>query len=359
MRQSDFLSVCGLNIPKREKIVNIDTYHPRICLPPLMFRFLHGFIYAVSILILVKKIQKEFKFDLINAPYLYPDGFAAVLISKIVRKPVIIEARGSDVNLLATLKTRKPLILYACKNASAVVSVSRDMKTKLIGMGILEDKIHVISNGINPDEFKPLNKIECREKLGLPRDKKIVLFVGNIDMAKGIFFLIEAWNYLVKKLDESIILVLVGKGREGNKITQLIEKYGISEYVLVAGEKASSEIAKWMNAADLLCLPSIREGCPNVLLEAIACNKYVVASRVGGIPEIITSGHMGILVEPADSLSLAIGIEKALMELSGKNRTVDAPVFVKPWEEAARERSLLFNKYIMEQSKSSEHYAVY
>lgn len=329
-------------IPLREEYNGFSVYHPRVFLPPKFFRFLHGFLYFLSVRKLAARLSGEF--DLILSPYLYPDGFAGVLTAKSLRKPVAIEARGCDVNLLTKYRTRRALIRYACKNANAVVTVNRALKERLVNIGVEDNKISVIQNGVDNDNFKPLDKKDCRLKLGLPLNKKIVLFVGSLEKVKGVTWLIEAWRDLVKTFGQEIFLILIGEGREKNKILQLIRAYNLHNSILMAGIKPHSSIPLWMNSCDVFTLPSIREGCPNVLLEALSCNKYVVASRVGGIPEIIKTADAGILVEPANAGSLSAGLKEALLSraFNHTNKTGNLPLM--SWEKSALERVDLFKK---------------
>jgi glycosyltransferase involved in cell wall biosynthesis len=329
-------------IPFSEKFKGLDVYHPNIFLPPKVFRFLHGFLYFLSINNLVKRLSKEFDFDLILSPYLYPDGFASVLIAKSIKKPIVLEARGCDVNLLTKYVIRRGLIKYACKNANAVITVTGDLKNKLMGIGIPEKKISVIYNGVNLESFKPTDKNAARQSLGLPQDKKIVLFAGNLEEVKGIRFLIESWRRLVKKFDKKIILVIIGEGKEKRGLLRLAGKYRLKDYVLIAGSKPHSVMPQWINAADVFCLPSIREGCPNVLLEAISCNKLVVASNVGGIPEIIKPSRSSILVEPGNIESLTEGLEKALSNGPGDISQTASVIPLKPWSDSASQRIRIF-----------------
>jgi glycosyltransferase involved in cell wall biosynthesis len=330
------------NIPFCEEIGGTEVYHPRLFLPPKVLRCLHGFLYFLSIKDLVKRLHNNFNFDLILAPYLYPDGFAGVLVSKMVKKPVVLEALGCDVNLLLRYIMRRGLIRYACQNADAIITVTADLKNKLMDIGIPEKKISVIYNGVNLESFKPTDKNVARQSLGLPQDKKIILFAGNLEEVKGIRFLIESWRRLVKKFDKKIMLVIVGEGKEKRGLLRLVNKYRLKDYVLIAGSKPHSVMPQWINAADVFCLPSIREGCPNVLLEAISCNKLVVASNVGGIPEIIKPGRSSILVEPANIESLTEGLEKALSNGPGDISQAASAIPLKSWSDAALQRLRIF-----------------
>lgn len=330
-------------IPAYEKIAGIDVYHPRLLLPPKIALFSHGFLYFMQIAGCLKKISENFNFDGILAPYLYPDGFAGVLTAKALRKPVVLEALGCDVNLLTKYAIRRAQIQYACENANAIISVNKHMKERLVKIGVEEKKITVIYNGVNRGIFKPLDKYECRQRLNLAPEENIVLFAGNLERVKGIRILIEAWREIMEERGGKNLLVVVGSGREKGAITRLVKQYKMDRSVRMAGPVPHTDIPLWMNACDLFCLPSIREGYPNVLLEAISCDKYIVATNTGGIPEIVTSPDVGILVEPNNSKSLSGGL-KAAISLTARGAKAKTVPGLSSWEDSARERLRLFQK---------------
>jgi glycosyltransferase involved in cell wall biosynthesis len=197
---------------------------------------------------------------------------------------------------------------------------------------------------VDRDEFRVMDQRACRQQLGLPQDKKIVLFAGSLEKVKGLRYLLEAWEQLAA--GGKALLVLVGDGSRKAAVLASLEKRGLRGSVLVQGAKPCAEVPVWMNAADAVCLPSIREGYPNVLLEAIACGKYTVATAVGGIPEIITSSATGLLVPPGDSGTLAGALRQALARPCG------APVTgqVRSWKTAAGDRLELFHAVLRRQN---------
>lgn len=232
------------------------------------------------------------------------------------------------------------MIKFACRKAKAIVAVSADLKEKLTQLGIAPEKIHVIYNGIDVSKFSKLETIECRRKLGLPLSKRIILFVGSLEFVKGIDVLINAWGDLYKKYADDILLVLVGDGGAKESIINSIDKMNLRGSVLLAGSRPHDEISCWMNACDIFCLPSRREGYPNVLLEALSCGRFIVASEVGGIPEIVTSDQIGMLFKPADSKDLASVLD---CELKKNYFHKISPQVMRSWTESAKERVSLFS----------------
>ncbi|MFA5143019.1 MAG: glycosyltransferase [Candidatus Omnitrophota bacterium] len=297
---------CKKRIPRQEAIAGIKVYHTRYFMIPKIGRSLYGIFFYISLLPKIKKIYKEFKFDTILATWAYPDAFGSYLIAKALKKPVVVKVHGTDINAHTRYFLRRKMIAWALLNSNKVIAVSKALKERIVRMGIPSEKIVVIPNGVNNDLFKPMDQAECRKKLDLPADKKIVLYAGNMIKAKGIDVLLDAFA----RISPDILLALVGDGPFEDTLRTKAKKLKIKERVIFAGRKAHDEIRYYMNACDIFCLPSRNEGCPNVLLEATSCGKYVVAAKVGGIPEIIESDKTGIMVEPGNSEELAKAIDK-------------------------------------------------
>jgi glycosyltransferase involved in cell wall biosynthesis len=294
-------------IPKRENIDGIDVYHPRYFMIPKFGRSLYGLFFYFSLIGNIKEIYKIFKFDIILATWAYPDGFGSFLISKVLNTPIIIKVHGTDINLHTKYLFLRKAIVYVLRNSNKVIAVSNALKTRLVKIGVPEEKIVVIPNGVNLELFKPMDKDKCRNILNLSLNGKIVLFIGNLVRIKGIEYLIEAFA-LVSSMVKELCLVIGGDGPLRGKLVKRVKDLGLEGKVKFIGKKLHNEIPLWMNAADLFCLPSIMEGMPNVILEALACKKLIIATSVGGIPEIITSEDYGILVPTQDVAALAEAI---------------------------------------------------
>jgi len=172
------------------------------------------------------------------------------------------------------------------------------------------DKIEVIPNGINIEDFNvPLSKEECREKLGLPLDGNVILFVGKLSPYKGLNFLLEAMPKILKKVPK-VKLVFIGEGEIKKKLETLSKKLNIEKSVEFTGFVENNLKAMYYRAADVFVLPSTMrtESFGIVNLEAMACGIPIVASRIGGIPSIVKNGENGLLVPPKDVEALADAI---------------------------------------------------
>jgi len=204
-------------------------------------------------------------------------------LAKKYNKPSIVGLRGSDVTGYLKRPILKQMALWAYNNCSKIVTVSEDLKKRIIGKGIDEDKIRVIKNGINPI-FRILDKDASRKRLQLP-NTKIILFVGHLIKTKGIDYLIEALANFDKNINFK--LYLIGSGEEKENFIQIIKEKNLSKVADFVGTVKHSELVDWYNATDILCLPSLREGIPNVILESLACGTPVVATNIGNNSEII------------------------------------------------------------------------
>lgn len=316
---------------KYELVDGIEIFHPRYFMIPKIGRSLYGFFFFLSIINFVKHFKKNYDFDLIYCPWVYPDGFAAALICRLLNKPLILHASGSDINYFTRFLIRRKLISYALKCSEHILVVSNALKEKLIDLGIDDNRISVVHSGVDLEKFYPMDMFYAREKCNLPREKKIVLFIGRLSEEKGVNYLVEAFSILCRNNLNDIYLVIIGEGSCKKKIMDKILSSKLNESTLMVGLKNHEEIPRWINAANLVCLPSLREGFPNVLLESLACGRPVVASNVGGVKEIIYSEDFGILVPPKDIFSLAYAIKTTLLKKWSPEKLRNN-IKVKDWE---------------------------
>jgi glycosyltransferase involved in cell wall biosynthesis len=326
-------------IKKYEVMDGIEVYHPRYPLIPKVSMPLHGLSLFLSSLKLIKKINQTFPFDLIDGHYIYPDGFAAVLLGKTLKKPVVLSARGSDINQFTGFKSIKPMIQYALSRADHVISVCDALKQEMVALGINDDKISVIPNGVDSKQFYLVDKDKARKKLSLPHNKKIILSVGSLIPRKGFHVILDALPKLLQE-DTNIRLYIVGEGPFRHSLERKIGNLGLDKHVTLMGEQPNSELKIWYSAADVFCLASFREGWANVIMESLACGTPVVATKVWGAPEILTSTDIGILVDRTpDALYNAL---KRALETTWDRKRIQAHVKDRNWFTVADEVKTLF-----------------
>ncbi|MGH8064836.1 MAG: glycosyltransferase family 4 protein [Candidatus Entotheonellia bacterium] len=301
-------------VRRHEIIDGLEVFHPRYFITPKVGMTSYGLTMFLSLLPLVKRIQRDFDFDVIDSHFVYPDGFAAILLGRVLRRPVVVSARGSDINLYAEFPLIRRLLRYTLRQAHKVIAVSRALKEAMMRLGIGEEKIAVIPNGVDLHKFYPFPKEEARRQLGLPHGR-VLLSVGNLLPLKGFDLFIKAFKILLdERRETNLHLVIVGEGEARRELSELVVALNLDDRVRLVGEVAHDELYRWYSAADLFCLLSSREGWPNVLLEALACGTPVVATAVGGIPEIMSSRGIGLLTQrsaPAIAAAMAVALDRA------------------------------------------------
>jgi teichuronic acid biosynthesis glycosyltransferase TuaC len=314
----------------------LEVHHPRFLCVPRYGKWLDGLLYTVSLVPFMFRLRRRFAFDVIDAHFAYPDGFAAVLLGRIFRRPVVITLRGSIVRL-STYPTHRPLLRLALRLATRIVAVSRSLKDVAIALGTPDTKVRVIPNGVDTAHFAPSSRAAARERLGLPLTSTIVLSVGGVNEGKGHHRIVQLLPSLLER-HPNLLYVIVGGERPGDtsrpRIERMVATNDLRDHVWFAGERSHDEIPLWMAASDLFCLATRSEGWANVLLEAMACGLPVVTTRVGGNHEIISSPELGILVDPHDDAALARAIGDALARQWDRSALVDHARHHR-WETAA------------------------
>jgi len=269
--------------------------HPRYFMTPKIGMSTYGRMIYLSLLPFMKKLHKEFDFDLIDAHYVYPDGHAAVLLGKHFNKPVIVSARGSDINQFADMPLIRKKLCQTMQHTDHNIAVCGALKKAMVDIGAEPSKVTVIANGVDGAKFFPMDKKTAQRQLGLT-DGKIILSVGQLIPRKGMDILIKSFANVVQQ-SINARLIIAGEGPSRPHLLRLVDELGLRGWVHLVGAKAHSELNAYYNAADLFCLASSREGWPNVVMESLACGTPVVATNIWGTPEIITSESLGLLTE--------------------------------------------------------------
>ncbi len=193
------------------------------------------------------------------------------------------------------------------KKADKIITVSKLIKNEIVkDLKIDEKKIYIVYGGIDLEQFYPLESkiIEAKKKeFGFYKESRIIGFVGRLHSEKGVDVLIKAFAELVKRFDP-IYLLIIGEGPEQKPLEELTKRLALEKKILFLGYR--EDVSVLVNMMDVLVLPSVvRESLGIVLLEAMAAAKVVVASNLGGIPEIIKDKENGFLFEPGDVKQLS------------------------------------------------------
>ena len=307
-------------LPRLEHTEKYDLHYPRYiyAIPKKYFYPVTGISYSHFIYkYAIKNIKPEP--ELIHAHFSYPDGYGMMKLAKRWKVPLVISALGTIERKVAYEGSyTSKQIIEAMNFADKVLSVSEDLKVHIVNLGIDESKVHVVPNGVDTEIFKPAGKERAREILNLPQEKNIVLFIGALRKIKGVDYLIEAAKSFV---DINTDLYMVGRDDGLRKsLEKRAEELKISNFIKFTGPVNHEDIPLWISAADMLVLPSLSEGRPNVILEALSCEVPVVATDVGGIPELMIEGETGYLVPAKSPAQLSEKINKLLENVSRREK---------------------------------------
>jgi glycosyltransferase involved in cell wall biosynthesis len=326
--------------PVREVRSGIFVAHPRyVVIPKVGMTAAPSFLYAAT-LPLMKRLEREWGFDLIDAHYFYPDGVVASWLGRALNKPVVITARGTDVNLIPRYRAARRMIVNAAHRAAGIIAVSRALKDALIELGVSDGHIEVLRNGVDLEMFQPDDRVVARASLGIKR--RTLLSVGHLIERKGHDIAIEALRYL-----PDYQLLLAGQGPEQSNLKSLATRLGVHGRVRFLGSVPHEELRTIYSAADALVLASSREGWPNVLLEAMACGTPVVASPVWGNPEIVSSPDAGVLMRSRTAEGLSEAVNSLFASLPDRNATrAFAEKF--SWVETSQGQVRLFQRILQE-----------
>jgi teichuronic acid biosynthesis glycosyltransferase TuaC len=295
---------------------------------PVVSRPLNGFTMAAKLLPHVRRFNPEIILNYV----VYPDGFAAVRIGLTLKTPVVLTAIGSDLNRipdpLCGVLTR-----YALRHADFVTTVSRDLGKTAAKLGADPARVRPILNGCDTTVFHPQDQGEARRRLGLDSQAKIVVYVGRLDVRKGLLELVEAITNL-RLSRPNLHCYIIGDGPDRKLVTDAIVRHAAGSAITLVPSCLTDQVALWMAASDLVTLPSYREGCPNVVIEALAAGRPVVATNIGGIPELMDDAS-GRLVPPMDAIALSTALGEVL------DTTWDAEAIAsrhsRSWVDVARE----------------------
>jgi glycosyltransferase involved in cell wall biosynthesis len=299
--------------PREESRHGIDVVHPRYLAIPRIGMSLAPFLLAAGACSAVKHALRSPE-DILDAHYFYPDGVAAAMMGRALKVPVVITARGTDVNLLPEYAIPRRMILWAASRAAAVVSVSAALKDALVRLGVDGGKISVLQNGVDTRMFHPVDRASRRARLGL--SGTVLLMVGNLLALKGHEVVLRALCDF-----PDACLLIIGEGREEPNLKKLTGSLGLGERVRFLGAVPQEQLAEYYGAADALVLASSREGWPNVLLEAMACGTPVVSTRVGGTPEIVAAPEAGVLADERSPRGIGDALRRLLRSYPDRGLT--------------------------------------
>lgn len=300
-------------LAKQENYNGVKVYRPSYVVIPKVGRWLYGFLFFLGIFNTLRRAKKDFNPDVINVHWMYPDAFGTVLAAKLLNIPVVTHSLGCDINEFAKYPMRKKFIKYALKNADFNITVSEQLREKVIQIGADKDRTVTLMNGVNNELFNSDENIDIKKQFNIAENKTLLLFAGNFNIEKGLELLLKAYH-LQKDKHANTHLMVIGSGPLESEIYQLVKELGLSDRVTFIGRVAHTEVAKYLAGADFLCLPSLREGCPNIVLESLSVGTPVLANNVGALPEMLNPalGGAGLLAEKNTVQGFSSMLDKAL-----------------------------------------------
>ena len=250
--------------------------------------------------------------------YVYPAGYMAVVFAETEGLPSTVSARGNDIDRLMFPPGDFARLIWTLKRATTVSCVSKELASKI--EMLLGDRIDpvVVSNVVDPQVFFPENsdsQLALRESLGIGRDEHVLGFCGELRHKKGLPFILSALREAQRVGPTCLLVIGAVRPREQAQLATFATEFPeIAQRIVVTGHlEQQSEVARHFQLCDVVLQPSLWDGLPNAVLEAMACGKIVVASDAGGIPEVITHGKTGYLIPKA----LLHNLGKAVQEIIG------------------------------------------
>lgn len=296
------------SVPLVRQDGNLQILHPAWLYFPGNLA-VNGFCLAASLLWTVLRLRRRFRFDLIDAHWCHPEGVAGWLLARLCGCPYVVRLHGNEL-VNSRPRFRRMLMSRALRGASRLVAVSDQLRNLAVSLGADGKNIRVIPNGVDTTIFFPKGRSA--------RARPLIVSAGRLVEAKGHQYAIEALRIMHDRNVDAELVIAGAASRglpdyEGN-LRDLVARRGLEKSVRFLGWIPPDRLAGWMSAADVFCLPSLREGCPNVILEALACGTPVVAADVGMVRELVPTPEFGLIVRAGDTNLLASALEQSLQK---------------------------------------------
>lgn len=324
---------------KAELWQGLTVYRPRFFYVPRFLKNMDARFYALGLQRWLAELSRPWRPDLLDAHFVWPDGVGVALLAKGMGIPYAITLRGKIYECLKEPEQTSQCA-KALQGAAAVISVSSRMAVEAQRLGVAPERLHVIPNGVDKEQFRPRDRRECREQLGLPVKGKLLVTVAHLGHRKGHHEVIRA----LAGLAEDVRLVIVGGPAQGGTAEHLqtvAREAGVAERLILTGPQPYDRVTLYFAAADASVLASYREGCPNAVLESLACGTPVIATDVGAVPDILPVPHAGRIVPPQQVESLRTAIAEVL-DRQWDPQDVVRQGGVRSWDEVAEDVHRVF-----------------
>jgi teichuronic acid biosynthesis glycosyltransferase TuaC len=324
----------------------LEVQHPRWLYPPA-FGAMNGALLSLQLMPTIARLRREFPFELIDAHFGHPEGVAAALLARHYGCPFTVTLRGSEL-MHGEKGPKRKRLAWALNRAAMVIAVAEPLREFAISMGVPRERTVVIPNGIDGEIYHPRDRQELRQRLGMKPGAVHFLSAGHLIELKGHHRIVAALSLLRKAGVEAELWIIGDKGwgEDGSSlIKQHVRAMDLDTFVHLSPGMPQERLAEYMSACDVFALASSREGWPNVVSEALACGTPVVATRVGGVPELLPDERYGIVVPPDDSAALEQGLRRAA-ERSWSREEIAAWGGSRTWGNVAAEVLAVFEEVV-------------
>jgi L-malate glycosyltransferase len=263
--------------------------------------------YLLALTNTIARVAEAHRLDIVHAHYAVPHATAAyladqMLATSVVAPRTVTTLHGTDITLIGSDPSYRRVVAFSIERSHGVTAVSNSLKADTIAALGIEHDIRVIPNFLDCAEWRRRPDQGLRERLCPPgRFEAVVIHVSNFRPVKRVDIALEVFRQIRRRVRARF--VLVGDGPVRDDIERIIRDYDLDDDVMMAGEQ--QDLAAWLSASDLFLLPSAQESFGLAALEAMACEVPVVASAVGGLPEIIEDGVTGFVCPPEDVDAMA------------------------------------------------------
>jgi teichuronic acid biosynthesis glycosyltransferase TuaC len=300
---------------RHEIIEGVEIFRPRILSIPRFFKGLDGWLMALGSRGTVRQVIRDFKPTIIDAHFLYPDGYAASLLASESKLPLTITIRGSKDARLVNGPRGKQL-RAAMESAATLIAVSDSLKQDVPAkLGIADERTVVIGNGVDMSKFARVDHDSARQRLGIAADAKVLISVGSLVELKGFHRILPVLPHLRKRFPGLRYLVVGGGTTQGDMsgtLRAMTTELGLEDCVVFCGPQVPEQLKWYYSASDLFVSATSYEGWANVLLEAMACGLPVVTTKVGGNPQVVCRDDVGSIVPYWDEAAFEVAVERAL-----------------------------------------------
>jgi teichuronic acid biosynthesis glycosyltransferase TuaC len=304
-------------VPRRETFRDQKVSHPRYLVTPKVGMRYYGDWMAAGAEAEVRRLHARHRIDAIDAHYVYPDGFAAVALGRRLGIPVVLSARGTDLNVFPKIPPVAPLVRRALAGCETLICVSPDLGRIAADLGTPGERIRMIGNGVDTQRFRPGDRDSNRARLGLPRDAIVILCVGHLVELKGFHLAVGAIAAMGRS---DVVVALVGDGPERARLKRMASESGLADRVVFAGAVDNPDLAPWYAAADLFFLGSSREGWPNVVCEAQAMGLPVVCTPLPILRELVPGNEYGRVAAARTPEAIEAALREALIARFDRGR---------------------------------------